>query len=633
MCGIVGAFSFSNNGFPVDERYLKRMSDKIAHRGPDGDGFWVSQDKRVGFAHRRLSIIDLSSAAAQPMSNEDGSLWITFNGEIYNHADIRAELEKIGGHKWRTNHSDTEVVLHAFEQWGIDCIHKFRGMFAIGLWDSRKEELWLVRDRIGVKPLYYSFHDGRVVFASEIKALLEDPGQKRVINEEALFHFLSFLTAPAPQTLFSGINKLPCATWLRISRDGSSRENRYWDPFDAATDLTGVPEEDVSARLLAELRTSVKLRKVSDVPVGVFLSGGIDSSTNAVLFSEGESRPVKTFSIGYKGDYASYRNELEYARKVADMVKADHHELLLSQEDMLEFLPRMVFLQDEPIADPVCVPVYYVSKLARDNGVIVCQVGEGADELFCGYPGWRDAIKFQDYGQFPIPNMFKRGALAALGALGQDSKARHEWLRRNIAGQPIFWGGAEAFTHSHKLRLLSGRLRKKFENFTSWEAIKPIHERFLSKAHNPTPLKWMTYLDLNLRLPELLLMRVDKMNMGVSLEGRVPFLDYKFVEFAMGVPDTLKLRDGTLKYILKQAVADVLPAEIINRPKQGFGMPVYEWFFDRLGETAQQKVGAFLDKTDFFDRDEVNALMAGGHGPQAWYILNFAMWWEEYFGN
>lgn len=633
MCGIVGAFSFSNNGFSVDERYLKRMSDKIAHRGPDGDGFWVSQDKRVGFAHRRLSIIDLSPAAAQPMSNEDGSLWITFNGEIYNHADIRAELEKIGGHKWRTNHSDTEVVLHAFEQWGIDCIHKFRGMFAIGLWDSRKEELWLVRDRIGVKPLYYSFHDGRVVFASEIKALLEDPGQKRVINEEALFHFLSFLTAPAPQTLFSGINKLPCATWLRISRDGSSRENRYWDPFDAATDFTGVPEEDVSARLIAELRTSVKLRKVSDVPVGVFLSGGIDSSTNAVLFSEGESRPVKTFSIGYKGDYASYRNELEYARKVADMVKADHHELLLSQEDMLEFLPRMVFLQDEPIADPVCVPVYYVSKLARDNGVIVCQVGEGADELFCGYPGWRDAIKFQNYGQFPIPNMFKRGALAALGALGQDSKARHEWLRRNIAGQPIFWGGAEAFTHSHKLRLLSGRLRKKFENFTSWEAIKPIHERFLSKAHNPTPLKWMTYLDLNLRLPELLLMRVDKMNMGVSLEGRVPFLDYKFVEFAMGVPDTLKLRDGTLKYILKRAVADVLPAEIINRPKQGFGMPVYEWFFDRLGETAQQKVGAFLDKTDFFDRDEVNALMAGGHGPQAWYILNFAMWWEEYFGN
>src|SRR5579863_3834893 len=310
MCGIAGVFTFPSGTFQVDKPYLDRMIKTIAHRGPDGAGTWVSADRHVGLGHRRLSIIDLASAASQPMCNETGTIWVVFNGEIYNHAEIRRELEQLGGHSWKTDHSDTEVILHAFEQWGIDSIHRFRGMFAIALWDAREQELWLIRDRIGIKPLYYSIHHERITFASEIKALLQDPEQERQLNEEAFYHYLSFMTIPAPQTLFAGIRKLQPGTWLRIREGGDISEHRYWDIWDHTQPLTGLSEDEIAERLLEELRVSVRLRKVSDVPVGVFLSGGIDSSTNTALFTEGEDQPVKTFAIGYDSDYGTYTNEL-----------------------------------------------------------------------------------------------------------------------------------------------------------------------------------------------------------------------------------------------------------------------------------------------------------------------------------
>ncbi|OOP56596.1 MAG: asparagine synthase (glutamine-hydrolyzing) [Candidatus Brocadia carolinensis] len=630
MCGIVGSFIFRNSDFLVTEPYITRMRDTMVHRGPDGAGVWLSKDGRVGLGHRRLSIIDLSQAAAQPMCNEDGTLWVSFNGEIYNHAEIRAELKTVGGHQWKTNHSDTEVILHAFEQWGITCLHKFRGMFAIALWDSRVRELWLIRDRIGIKPLYYSIHNNRITFASEIKALLEDPDQRRAVHEEAIYHYLSFLTTPSPQTLFDGIKKLPGGTWLKITEDGGVHEQRYWDVWDYTRPLINVSEDEIARLILSELRTAVKLRKVSDVPVGVFLSGGIDSSTNAALFSEEEGRPINTFSIGYEGEYQTYQNELNYARRMATEVGAQYHERLLNMEDLITFLPQMVHLQDEPIADPVCVPVYYVSKLARDNGVIVCQVGEGADELFWGYPGWMTALKLQRLDDLPVPRLFKKIGLPCLRLLGKDMTSYYEWLRRGAEGEPVFWGGAEAFTETQKRRLLSPRLRKKFINFSSWEALKPIRRRFEEKAWEKSHLNWMTYLDLNLRLPELLLMRVDKMTMGVSLEGRVPFLDHKFVELAMGIPEAIKTKNGTLKYILKKAVRGLIPDELIDRKKQGFGVPVYEWFFDKLGEQIRRELSDFCDKTDFLDRVEVMRMIDQGNGPQAWYLFNLALWWKEY---
>ena len=633
MCGIVGVLNFKNSSFRVTEPYLIRMRDTMVHRGPDGAGAWIADDGRIGLGHRRLSIIDLSPAAAQPMTNEDGSLWVSFNGEIYNHAEIRRELEEIGGHRWKTDHSDTEVILHAFEQWGIECLQKFRGMFAIALWDAKKRELWLIRDRIGIKPLYYSVHHGRVTFASEIKALLQDPEQNRALDEAAFFHYLSFLTTPAPQTLFAGIRKVPSGTWLRFRENGQVLEQRYWDVWDHTQPLIGVSEQDIAEQILAELRTAVRLRKVSDVPVGVFLSGGIDSSTNAALFSEREDRPVKTFSIGYEGEYQSCRNELQFARKMACLVGAEHYERILVQEDLLDFLPRMVYLQDEPIADPVCVPIYYVSQLARESGVIVCQVGEGSDELFWGYPSWKIKLQLQSLDDLPLPRLLKRLALAGLRILGQDQSLPYELLRRGAEGQPIFWGGAEAFTEAQKRRLLSPRLREQFTRLTSWDVLKPIRRRFEEKSWEKSHLNWMTYLDLNLRLPELLLMRIDKMSMGVSLEGRVPFLDHKFVELAMSIPTAIKTKNRVLKYILKKAVRGVIPDDLIDRRKQGFGVPVYEWFFDKLGDYARQKLAEFCKETDFLSYTAVGQLFERGRGGEVWYLLNFALWWKEYLAD
>jgi asparagine synthase (glutamine-hydrolysing) len=636
MCGIVGVLSFSNSVFRVTEPYLIRMRDVMSHRGPDGAGIFVSGDRRLGLGHRRLSIIDLSEKAAQPMANEDATLWVVFNGEIYNHAEIRAELERGGGHRWRTDHSDTEVILHSFEQWGIDCVHKFRGMFAIALWDAKQRQLWLIRDRIGIKPLYYSIHHGRITFGSEIKALLEDEEQARNLNEEALYYYLSFNATPAPHTLFSGIQKLPPGTWLRVSEDGHSQQCRYWDVWDHTQPLTNVSEPEIAERILSELRTSVRLRKISDVPVGVFLSGGIDSSVNAALFSEGECQPVKTFSIGYDRQYRSYQSELPYARKMAHRVHAEHHERLLRESDLLDSLPQIVRHQDEPLADPVCVPVYYVSKLARDAGVIVCQVGEGSDELFCGYQYWKVSRWLQRYSNWlPIPDAVRNLGLAGLNFVERGRNASYrrqfscELLRRALSKLPVFWGGAEVLSDSQKRRLLSPRLQKKFIELSSWEALRPIRERFGEKAWEPSPLNWMTYLDLNLRLPELLLMRVDKMSMAVSLEARVPFLDHKFVELAMSIPEAVKTRNGVLKYILKKAVRGVIPDDLIDRRKQGFAVPVYEWYHTGFGEYLAKEMKDFCTNTDLFQYEGVLPFLA----RRGWALLNVALWWKQYIAS
>jgi asparagine synthase (glutamine-hydrolysing) len=421
-----------------------------------------------------------------------------------------------------------------------------------------------------------------------------------------------------------------------VSEDGHVQQSRYWDVWDHTQPLTNVSDEEIAERIISELRTSVKLRKISDVPVGVFLSGGIDSSTNAALFSEGDGQPVRTFSIGYDQQYASYPSELHYARRMANEVGAEHHELLLRERDLLESLPLIVRHQDEPLADPVCMPVYFVSKLARDNGVIVCQVGEGSDELFWGYKYWRDSLRLQRFANsLPLPRMARSLGLAALTLVerGGTTSFRREFscevLRRALSNRPVFWGGVEVFSDSQKQRFLSPRLGKKFADFSSWEALRPIYERFKDKAWDKSPLNWMTYLDLNLRLPELLLMRVDKMSMAVSLEARVPFLDHKFVELAMSIPPAVKTRNAILKHILKKAVRGVIPDELIDRKKQGFGVPVYEWHHTKYGEYVAKEMKDFCESTDYFQFARVSPFLK----KRGWALLNVALWWKQYIGS
>jgi asparagine synthase (glutamine-hydrolysing) len=631
MCGIVGSLTFKNSNFRITDSYINQMRDTMIHRGPDGAGTWVSEDKKLGLGHRRLAIIDLSNNASQPMSSSDKTIWISFNGEIYNHAEIRKELTNLGYHTWRTDHSDTEVIIYAFQEWGIDCIKKFRGMFAFSIWDNRNKTLWLVRDRVGVKPLYYSIHHGRIVFASEIKALLKDPDQKRSVNEKGLYNYLTFYTVPAPETLFKGIFKLEAGTWLKVNSDGDIIKKRYWDAIENAQSVDDYDERDICEKILTTLGESVKYRKVSDVPVGVFLSGGIDSSTNAALFSESGKSSVKTFSVGYHQHYDSQFDETGYAKSFAKQINATHYEKKLTIDQFLEFLPEMVRLQDEPIADPVCFPLYYLSKLAKDNGVTVCQVGEGADELFWGYPMWKMKLKLQQFNNMPFPNSFKKMALKGLSFFGKEEKHYYEWLRRGTNRLPIFWGGSEGLNENRKESVLSSEINNQFSNYTSWESIAPIYKRYIKNGGSPNNgLSWMSYLDLNLRLPELLLMRVDKMSMGVSLESRVPFLDHKFVELAMGIPDSLKTKNGQLKYLLKQSVKNIIPDNIIHRKKQGFGVPLHEWFLDEYGEFAKSKLTNFNAKTNFFNQTKVNLMIEQNRGWDLWFLLNFSMWWEEY---
>lgn len=631
MCGIVGALAFDGSNFEVTTSYVTRMRDTMIHRGPDGSGVWIDGDAHMGLGHRRLTIIDLSDCARQPMSNEDDSLWITFNGEIYNHADVRRELIRLGVRSWKTDHSDTEVVLKAFARWGIGCLGRFRGMFAFAIWDKRNRELWLVRDRIGIKPLYYSVHHGRITFASEIKALLQDPDQPRRVNERSLFHYLSFLTCPAPETFFDGIMKLEPSTFLHVKSDGQMTQHRYWDVWDHTEPLLNASDNEIAERVIAELRTAVSLHKVGDVAVGLALSGVIDSSTNTSLFAEGETQDVNTFTIGYDAEYDSSRNEFEQARVVANLFNTKHHERLLSLEDLLSFLPEMIRLQDEPIGDPVCIPLYYLAHLARQNGVKVCQLGEGADELFCGYPSWNIRLALQRYDDLPLPRVLKKAGLSMLAAAGKSDEYYYEYLRRGSLGQPIFWSGSETYPQHLKEKLLSDRLNRMFDGYTSWEAIAPVRQRFLEKAWDTSHLHWMTYSDLSFRLPELLLMRVDKMGMGTSVEGRVPFLDHKFVELVMSIPTEVKTRNRELKYILKKAVRGVIPDEIIDRKKQGFGVPIDEWIAEELGDYAAKELRTFCNDSDLLAWPEIERLLKDPRRRAGtWTLLNVALWWKEY---
>jgi asparagine synthase (glutamine-hydrolysing) len=630
VCGIAGVLALRGGAFRATDEYVTRMREAVHHRGPDGGRNWISDDGAVGLGFRRLAIVDLDDRAMQPMANEDGSVRLLFNGEIYNHASIRRELEQTGRHVFATDHSDTETIVHAFEEWGIDCLQRFRGMFALAVWDGRSRELWLARDRLGIKPLFYSLTRGRLAFGSELKAILADPEQPRRVDPQAVYHYLSFLAAPAPLTFFADVKKLEAGAWLRVDENGSVEHRVWWDPWDHVDPLTDASDEEIAARVLEELRTSVELRKMSDVPVGIFLSGGIDSSTNAALFATGESHAVRTFSIGYDADYSSYPSELPYARRMAGEIGADHHERIVSLDDLIGFLPELVRLQDEPIADPVSVPLYFVSELARRNGVIVCQAGEGADELFCGYPSWKTHLRLQRADDLPVPDYVKRAGLTALAAAGRERTRPYEFLRRGASGQPIFWGGAEAFTETQKRRLVGPALHEAVGDLSAWDALAPIRARFEQTAWDTSHLNWMTYLDLRLRLPELLLARIDRMAMGVGVEVRVPFLDHRFVELALSIPAAAKTRNGELKHVLKRAVRGVIPDDLIDRPKQGFRVPVDEWFLERLGDVTRREVAEFADASGLIDATEAARVLSEPR-RDAWYLLNLALWWKQAF--
>jgi asparagine synthase (glutamine-hydrolysing) len=632
MCGITGILAF-NDAFQVDEATVTRMSDALHHRGPDAGGALVRHEERVALGHRRLSIIDLSAAGRQPMASEDESVWISYNGEVYNHAELRAELEA-RGHRYRSN-TDTESIVHLYEDLGVDCLERLEGMFAFAIWDARERRLLLARDRLGVKPLFYAKLADGFVFGSEIKAILEHPAVTRDLDEEAFAEYLTFGFAPPPRTMFRGIGKLAAGERMTVSATGEMHLDTWWDPMPseaASRAMAELTEDEMVAEVRRLLRESVRRRMMSDVPFGVFLSGGLDSSTNVALMAELIDRPVRTFSTAPRGH--SRYDELDYARLVADRFATDHHEVLVDEAGMRDFIPDLIFHQDEPLSDWTAIPQHFVSRLARDTGTIVVQVGEGADELFHGYKGYVDhrrvVVPFQRWVPHAIQGPVGRLAVQATRRAGRG--IRHGEALYDAGHSRIpYWGGALGFRGPLKERLL---LR---DHADALRTVERIWDESARRRADADLFQRMTYLELRQRLPELLLARMDRIAMACSVEGREPFLDHHLVEFVMALPPEMKHRNGHGKHVLREAMRETLPSAILARPKQGFGSPMEEWLRGGFGVEAQAAVrGSALADRGLLDYEIVDRVFAahrqgrGDWSKHLWTLYCASRWYDRW---
>jgi len=607
------------------------MRDVIRHRGPDDEGIFI--DRNVGLGHRRLSIVDVA-AGHQPMTNEDGTLHIIYNGEIYNHAEFREWLES-RGHVYKT-HCDTETILHLYEEHGVDCVEHLRGMFAFAIWDQRKQELFIARDRLGVKPLYY-FHadDGSLYFGSEIKTIFAADALKPELNYAALPDYLANHAPSGETTLFGGVKRLLPGHTL-VWRDGKINIKRYWDVSFVKAKDEGFSDKDYIEQWTELFRTSVKLRLMADVPLGMFLSGGIDSSAIAAMMSGMVDEPIKTFSVAFREREA---NELVYARLVADKYKTDHHEILVSPEDFFAALPNLIWHEDEPLAHPSSVALYFVSHLASQN-VKVVLTGEGSDELLAGYARYKKTVFNLEFGaryQSLTTAGIRKTIQSGIAGMSPGSKLRQKLSRTFLALTPdiesIYFDNFAVFPRSMHAALLTAETRDHVGHSDPYAEVKTL----LEQTDAQSLLDRLLYADIKTYLHELL-MKQDQMSMAASIESRVPFLDHKLVEFTASLPERLKLRGWTTKYILRQSMKGVLPETILTRSKMGFPVPIGAWFRGPYSFLLDEFVlsSRALERGIFepdFLRDLVRRHQSGGenHDERLWALVNFEMWQRRFF--
>ena len=630
MCGIAGIAFSSKSRRSANESVLRRMCDVISHRGPDDEGFFI--DGSVGLGHRRLSIVDVA-AGHQPMTNEDGSLRITYNGEIYNHVDFRAELEA-RGHVYQT-HCDTETILHLYEEHGEGCVEYLRGMFSFAIWDSNKRKLFIARDRLGVKPLYYAqTQDGSLYFASEIKSLLASGDIKAEVNYDVLPDYLANHAPSGTQTLFRGINRLlpgHTLTWI----DGKVSIKCFWDLH---FDPSGEPkrsDKDYIAEWKELFETSVRLRLMADVPLGMFLSGGIDSSAIAAVMSGMVQEPIKTFSVGFSEREA---NELEYARLVARTFGTNHHEIILTPDEFFAALPRLVWHEDEPLAHLASIPLYFVSKLASQH-VKVVLTGEGSDELLAGYYRYRTTVynqalgnSFQSLTNEPIRQVIKN----RIEGLPPGSKAKRKLSRTFLCLKPdlenIYFDNFAVFSRARQAQLLTNEAKERLGSVDPYQTLKALIE----DTDATTLLNRLLYADTKTYLHELL-MKQDQMSMAASIESRVPFLDHKLVEFSARMPERMKLRGWTTKYVLRESMKGVLPDVILKRRKMGFPVPVGTWFRGKYRSVideyvlSERTLARGLFEPEYLKR-MVEAHQSGveNHADRLWSLLNLEIWLRQF---
>ena len=622
MCGIAG-YTYHDTGRSADRQVLAAMNAAITHRGPDSDGFHF--DGPTGIAMRRLAIIDVASGR-QPISNEDGSIWIVFNGEIYNHPALRAELKQ-RGHIFKT-HSDTECIVHAYEEYGDDCVRHLRGMFAFAIWDAPKRRLFIARDRLGKKPLYYAEHDGALLFGSELKCLLKYPGFPREMNPEAVHHYLTLQYVPDPLTGFRAAKKLPPAHTL-VCENGRISTRRYWD-VDFRTKESG---DDLRERVRAKIEESVRIRLMSEVPLGAHLSGGIDSSVVVGLMAGMSSRPVKTFSIGF--EEAAF-NETDHARAVAEKFGTEHQEFIVAPSAM-EVLEPLGAHFDEPFADSAAIPLWYLSKLTRQH-VTVALNGDGGDEAFAGYQRYYADAVANFYGLVPS---FLRNAADALFSLlpvngNKPVEKSPAAALRKLGHAASFGSGASVvrwgsyFSEAEKAALYTGDFAK---------AMEPSHaamERTYAAALAANRVDRTLYTDLHHYLPGALLVKADRVTMAHSLEARSPFLDHELMELAARLPVRWKVRGTTAKWILRDLFRDFLPERIAGRGKLGFSVPLARWFAGPNLDAVRDLLGSGARCHGFLSAENISKLIEQNrsgrfdHGKKIWALLVLENWLRSY---
>jgi len=622
MCGICGIFETEPSG-QVTQDFVRRMTNTILHRGPDDEGIYTAPGIGLGF--RRLSIIDVAGGH-QPISNEDGSIWVMLNGEIYNYTELREDLLS-RGHTFVTR-SDTESIVHLYEEYGEDCFRRLRGMFAIALWDSRTRKLLLARDRVGKKPLFYSWNGKRILFGSELKCLLAADGIPRTVDTQALTDYFSFGYIPAPKTIYRDVRKLMPGHYL-VASEKDVRETCYWDISFGATEER--PEEEWCQAIKQALCEATRIRLMSDVPLGAFLSGGVDSSAIVALMSRLMNRSVTTCSISFQE--AEY-NEAEYARAIADKFHTDHHEQTV-QPQALEVLDKLVWHYDEPFADSSAIPTYYVSWVARQN-VTVALGGDGGDENFAGYRRYYfDRMENQLRGY--VPASLRRAVFGPLGRYYPPLA----WAPRVFRGKATFqslsrsplegyFNSISYFRPDEKKKLLSPDFSSNLNGYDSMGVLQHYYDR----SGSDDLLSRIQYVDIKTYLTDDILAKVDRASMAVSLEVRAPLLDHRLMELAAAIPSQLKLRARTGKYIFKKAMADVLPQDILDRRKQGFAIPLDRWFRQELKDVAWEAIfkhddgilnKAYLKK--IWDEHQRKTFDRSAH---LWAVLMYRKWRETF---
>ncbi len=623
MCGICGVYDFGNNPH-IDETILKKMSQVLTHRGPDDEGIFL--DNGIGLAVKRLSVIDVEGGH-QPIHNEDESIWIIFNGEIYNYEKLRQLLERLN-HRFYTL-SDTEVIVHSYEEFGDDCVKKFNGMFAFAIWDENEKKLLLARDRMGIKPLHYIVLGDKLIFGSEIKSMLQDPSILREVDTISLHHFLGYEYVPAPRTIFKGIKKL-LPGYMLTCKKGNILIKKYWDVI-----FSNYREEKISyyvTQINRILKKSVQRRLVSDVPLGAILSGGIDSSSIVGFMTNLMDRPVKTFSIGF--DDQSY-NELKYARLVAEYFNTEHHEKII-EPNMVNLAKEIIHFFDEPFADVSIFPTYLVYSFAS-NQVTVVLSGDGGDELFAGYD-WYIASWLDGYYR-RLPLIFRKEVENIFEKIPPSpaKKDSINILKRFVEGSSLSSEGRHVrwqfFLTDTERKELYSNILKKLYNLNSFDLINSYYLRKNARDR----LSREQYVDLKTYLPDDILTKIDRMSMANSIEARVPFLDHIFVEFSATIPHNLKLRGLTSKYILKNAMSSFLPKQIIRRKKQGFSIPIKNWLKCELKDLMLNVLSKEkIKETGYFNYDYVNKItqqhLKGekNNAHQIWALVTFQLWHEMY---